>query len=242
MAAKAPGVATGRGWRSSHVRLAADWCGFLEAHARKLYAVELHAGASAAHALAAKIQAGAIFDGQSVRELYRAQWAGLRTPERVLAGLTELTDLGWVRVEYALTGGRSSQVVRLHPDLWTSRHPTDTDRKAGTATMHEYIPQWSAPENTAKTPSDGTDTTDKRAFVSCVSAPSTRFAPVLPADAAALRAEIMATLDVEREDFCRERYDALWARLTALEGTEIRSCLASSPDAVLAAPRITMER
>ena len=40
------------------------WCEFLEAHARKLYAIELHAGASAAHALAAKIEAGAVVDGQ----------------------------------------------------------------------------------------------------------------------------------------------------------------------------------
>jgi putative DNA primase/helicase len=125
VAASSPGVATGT-VGEAHARLAADWCGYLEAHACKLYAGELHAGASAAHALAAKIQAGALFDGQSVRELYRAQWAGLRTPERVLAGLTELTDLGWVRVESALTGGRPTQVVRLHPDLPESIDTTDT--------------------------------------------------------------------------------------------------------------------
>jgi putative DNA primase/helicase len=125
--AKTPGVATGA-IDEAHTRLAADWCGFLEAHARKLYAVELHAGASAAHAIAAKIQAGAIFDGQSVRELYRAQWAGLRTAEQVLAGLTELTDLGWLRMEFALTGGRPTQVVRLHPDLSES---TDTPNPSG---------------------------------------------------------------------------------------------------------------
>jgi hypothetical protein len=32
----------------------------------------------------------------------------------------------------------------------------------------------------------------------------------------------MVTLDVEPEEFCRERYDALWRRLTALEGKELR--------------------
>jgi hypothetical protein len=116
LAARTPGITKGA-VGEAHVRLAADWCGFLEAHARKLYAVELHAGVSAAHALKAKIDAGAVFDGQSVRELNRAQWAGLKSPERVLAGLTELTDRGWVRVEFATTGGRPSQVVRLHPDL-----------------------------------------------------------------------------------------------------------------------------
>jgi putative DNA primase/helicase len=115
-AAKQPGATFGV-VGEQYVRLAADWCGFLEAHARKLYAAELHAAASAAHAIAAKIRAGAVFDCQSVRELYRAQWSGLRSPERVLAGLTELTDLGWVRLEFVLTGGRPSQVVHLHPEL-----------------------------------------------------------------------------------------------------------------------------
>jgi hypothetical protein len=145
-AAKVDGVATGV-VGEAHVRLAADWCGFLEAHARKLYAVEIHAGASAAHAIAAKIEAGAVFDGQSVRELYRAQWAGLKTPERVLAGLTDLTDLGWLRVEFAVTGGRPTQVVRLHPTL--------VERQ--------------------KTRSDGTDKTDKSPSVSFVSAATSRF-------------------------------------------------------------------
>jgi hypothetical protein len=139
-AAKTPAMTKGA-VGEAHVRLAADWCDFLEVHARKLYAVELHAGASAAHALAARINGGAVFDGQSVRDLYRAQWAGLRTPERVLLGLNELTDLGWLRVEFVMTGGRPTQVVRLHPGL--------ADR--------------------AKTPSGGTDRTDRKASVSSVS-------------------------------------------------------------------------
>jgi hypothetical protein len=86
--------------------------------------------------------------------------------------------------------------------------------------MHEYIPRWSTPAETSKTHSDGTDTTDRRAFVSCVSAPSTRFAPVLPADAAALKAEIIAALDVEPANFDRQHYDALWERWHALQEQE----------------------
>jgi hypothetical protein len=116
VAARTPGVAKGA-VGEGHIRLAADWCGFLEAHARKLYAAELHAGGAAAHALAAKIKAGAVYDGQSVRELYRAQWAGLKSAERVLAGLGDLGDRGWLRVEFATSGGRPSQIVRLHPGL-----------------------------------------------------------------------------------------------------------------------------
>lgn len=124
LAAKSPGVAAGA-VGESHARLAADWCGFLEEHARKVYAAETQRGAAAAHALADKIEAGAIFDGQPVRDLYRAQWAGLRSSERVLLGLSELTDLGWVRVESRATGANPSQVVRLHPDLLTQPGATE---------------------------------------------------------------------------------------------------------------------
>jgi hypothetical protein len=115
-AAKAPGTSCGA-VAEHHVRLAIKWCEFLEAHARRLYAVELQGGVSAAHALAAKIHTGAVYDRHPVRELYRPQWAGLRTPERVQAGLAELTDVAWVRLEFRTTDGRSSQLVRLHPDL-----------------------------------------------------------------------------------------------------------------------------
>jgi hypothetical protein len=129
VAAKTPSVSKGA-VGEAHIRLAADWCGFLEDHARKLYAVELRAGASAAHALAAKIKDGSVYDRQAVRELYRAEWAGLRTPERVLTGLDELKDLGWVRLESVVTGGRPTQVVRLHPDLMDPeiRRPNAADR------------------------------------------------------------------------------------------------------------------
>jgi hypothetical protein len=117
-AGNTPGVSKGT-VGEQHVRLAADWCGFLEAHARKVYAAEIQAGVSATHALASKILAGAVFDGQSVRELYRAQWAGLRTPDLVLAGLTDLMNLGWLRVdtEHPMGGGRPGQIIRLHPEL-----------------------------------------------------------------------------------------------------------------------------
>jgi putative DNA primase/helicase len=98
-------------------RLAADWCEFLELHARKLYDVELDKGKSAARALAAKIKNGAIIDGKAVREIYRSQWSGLTTDDIVFDGLNVLQSLGWVRIESISSGGRASQIVRLHPGL-----------------------------------------------------------------------------------------------------------------------------
>ncbi len=98
-----------------NAKRAAAWCEFLEAHARKIYAAEMNAEVSAAHALADKIRAGAVEDGGSVRDLYRPQWSGLKMPEAVWSGLMELQKLGWLRVEERETGGRTTDVVVLNP-------------------------------------------------------------------------------------------------------------------------------
>ena len=98
-------------------RLAAAWCEFLEAHARKVYAPELQGDTTAAHALADKIRAGLIEDGCTIRDIYRPNWSELSTPELVTAGLEVLQECGRVRIEEHETGGRAAKVVRLHPDL-----------------------------------------------------------------------------------------------------------------------------
>lgn len=98
-------------------RRAAAWCEFLELHARKVYHPEVNAGVDAAHALVKKIASGAVIDGHPVRDIYRAQWSGLATSDRVYAALDLLSDLGWLRLETRATNGRPSEVVRLHPDL-----------------------------------------------------------------------------------------------------------------------------
>jgi Protein of unknown function (DUF3987) len=104
---------------------AAAWCEFLEAHARKVYAGVLHKDRQAAHALAEKIQGGAIVDGQTVRDIYRNAWALLRTPEDVQSGLLLLERHGWVRVSEqsrSPRGGRPTEVLRLHPDFRASTY------------------------------------------------------------------------------------------------------------------------
>jgi hypothetical protein len=97
--------------------LAAAWCDYLEQHARKVYAGELDPGQEAAAALAAKLEAGAVADGQSVRDIYRNHWSGLGTPERVQAALSVLVAANWLRVVTVQTDGRPSEIVRLHPDF-----------------------------------------------------------------------------------------------------------------------------
>jgi hypothetical protein len=96
---------------------AVAFCEFLEHHARKVYSHELAPGTEAARALARRIEEGSIRDGDSVREIYRAGWAGLSSHCAVRAGLQKLSDFGWVRMEDIATGGRPAEVVRLHPDF-----------------------------------------------------------------------------------------------------------------------------
>jgi putative DNA primase/helicase len=90
---------------------------FLDAHARRVYAVELEPGRAAAGALAKRITNGAVVDGMTVRDLCERGWSGLRTRNAVDAGLAVLAPRGWLRVETIETGGRPAMVVRLHPDL-----------------------------------------------------------------------------------------------------------------------------
>ncbi len=101
----------------AHALLAVAWCDLLEAHARKVYSIELGPGESAAHALAEKIRRGTLGDGDAVRDIYRNQWSGLASPEIVRAGLDVLVDAGWVRLVMERTGGRSREIVLLHPEL-----------------------------------------------------------------------------------------------------------------------------
>jgi hypothetical protein len=51
----------------------------------------------------------------------------LRTPKKVAEGPKVLESLGWVRLETVATGGRDSDIVRLHPDL----RPMQKEKRTG---------------------------------------------------------------------------------------------------------------
>ena len=98
-------------------RSAAAWCDFLEGHAAKVYAAELHPERAAAHALADKIKSGAIGHGDAVRDIYRPHWSGISTPDTVWPGLKLLEENGWLRIIKEDTGGRPAEIIELHPEL-----------------------------------------------------------------------------------------------------------------------------
>lgn len=98
-------------------QLAAAWCEYLETHAVKLYAREVSSRALVARDLAKRIEDGDIEDGVTVREVYRRGWEGLSDREVVISGLEVLAECNWLRLEERATGGRPTQVIRLHPEL-----------------------------------------------------------------------------------------------------------------------------
>lgn len=100
--------------------LASKWCTYLEAHAAKVYAPELNTAALGAHALAEKIRQGDVEDGTPLRDIYRRQWAGLKSAEQVGSAIDLLQRCAWVRLmtlEPSKQGGRPSDVLKVHPGL-----------------------------------------------------------------------------------------------------------------------------
>ena len=96
---------------------AADWCEYLESHARRIYGCEILAEARAANLLAKKIQAGKIEDGgPCMAGSTKKSGVGLDKKTSELALLT-LEQCGWLRVERVPTGGKPAHIIRLNPYL-----------------------------------------------------------------------------------------------------------------------------
>jgi hypothetical protein len=78
-------------------------------------ASELTPGLEAARALSAKIEAGKIRDGATIRSIYDRHWSGLSTSKQVVTALDVLSAAGWVCIDRMETRDRPSDVVRIHP-------------------------------------------------------------------------------------------------------------------------------
>jgi putative DNA primase/helicase len=98
---------------------AADWCEFLESHARRVYASCVHPELQAAHDLAKKIRSGAVTSGMVIRDIYRKGWSGLNNAQLVKDATEVLEEYGWLRVRDTKTEGATSYTIELHPDLKT---------------------------------------------------------------------------------------------------------------------------
>lgn len=102
---------------------AAQWCGYLETHARRVYGLIGDITIQAAARIARKIEEGAIADGFTARDIYRKQWSLLDDKDVTEAALAELTECGWIRQEPQQStshqgGGRPPlPVFRINPKV-----------------------------------------------------------------------------------------------------------------------------
>jgi hypothetical protein len=106
-----------------NTRLAAEWCHYLETHARRIYGLGLgpNAPAQAAWKLLQKIRAGLIQDGFSARDVYNQNWSSLDSKELAQKAINELIETGWLKEIPPPTpqpkGGRPfTPTYKIHPN------------------------------------------------------------------------------------------------------------------------------
>jgi len=95
---------------------AADWCEYLESHARRLYGSDVQGEARAARLLAEKIIAGKVEDDWPTWKIYRQNWSGL-DKDATESALVTLEQCGWLKVERVTTDTKPSRIIRLNPYL-----------------------------------------------------------------------------------------------------------------------------
>jgi putative DNA primase/helicase len=102
----------------AHAAQAAEWCDYLEAHARRIYSSLTSPEVHAARELAEKICRGRLPAEFSTRDIYLKGWSGLGTPDEARAALRVLEDAGWVRPAAGEDGGgRPSERWRINPRI-----------------------------------------------------------------------------------------------------------------------------
>lgn len=144
---------------------------FLEAHARRIYAVAIHAEAHAARALSKALEKGELQDGFTARDVYRRGWTGLTTTEEVHGAIDVLVDCGWLAELKVETKGRPKLSYAINPRILLTQG-TGTDKADGSPEVGRENAQApsEAPDRTAGSPSEnaearqtGTDRTARSA-------------------------------------------------------------------------------
>ncbi len=97
------------------VEQALVWANYLEAHARRIYAMAATGvGLAAARAILSKVRQGKLADGFTARDIKQKNWAGLRGDD-VDAGLDLLVEMDWLRKIKVKGNGRSTEIHLVNP-------------------------------------------------------------------------------------------------------------------------------
>lgn len=108
--------------RIESAKLAAAWCGFLEQHARRIYALAKPREMSAASVLADRIKHGKLGSHFANRDVVKKGWRMLTSPEDVRKACLELIDANWIRAvnhRPGKNGGRPKEEYIVNPLLET---------------------------------------------------------------------------------------------------------------------------
>lgn len=98
---------------------AAGWCDYLESHARRIYGCGLNESCQAARNLAGKIKKGEVKQTFDARDIYRKEWALLRTKEEVELACEILIEYGWLREN---AGPKQKKFYLINPQLLKETH------------------------------------------------------------------------------------------------------------------------
>jgi hypothetical protein len=87
-----PGPVTG-----DAAQRAADWCEFLEEHARRVYAMSKPVSLAAADALASNIRQGKLPPRFALRDIMRKNWRMLKQQNDIMGACRQLSELNWLK-------------------------------------------------------------------------------------------------------------------------------------------------
>jgi hypothetical protein len=102
-------------------RMAAQWCQFLESHARRIYGLISNIADKAAARLAERIQNRDLESPFTARDVYRKGWSLLDTKERAQEACQDLVDAEWlslVPVPASTVGGRPTTGYLINPAVF----------------------------------------------------------------------------------------------------------------------------
>ena len=99
------------------VERAAGWCDYLESHARRIYGSGINPAYQGARHLARKIQKGEFKNQFDTRDIYRKEWALLKTKEEVESACYILIENGWLKETILSEGRKTKTVYSINPKL-----------------------------------------------------------------------------------------------------------------------------
>jgi putative DNA primase/helicase len=105
-------------------RMAAAWCDFLEAHARRIYQSVTRHGVIVAKLLGNKIKAGRLHNPFTGRKVYINGWSDLSTTDDVQLAAEILEDYAWLKSKSLQTNGRGRPTIQfwINPKLSKGNH------------------------------------------------------------------------------------------------------------------------